>query len=127
MYGACIVMEEPRRAISVGCKGFPEDYKGKKKKYGNIIIDGYSIFMYSYNNFFLTNIECCAESNAIVNAFRHRADLTNCILYTTDLPCNKCAKMIVQTGIKTVVHGGKGSEMQEEAKKIFYWAKVAIL
>ena len=73
------------------------------------------------------NTECCAEHNAIVSAFRYHADLTNCILYTTAPPCHKCAQMIVQSGIKTVVYG-KGSEtMSEQSDEIFYWAKVATL
>jgi deoxycytidylate deaminase len=68
---------------------------------------------------------CCAEFNTIVSAFRYHADLTRCILYTTGIPCARCATKIVQSGLKTVVHG-KG-EMEEEAKKIFYWGKVATL
>ena len=71
----------------------------------------------------------------IVSAFRYRADLTNSILYTTAYPCNKCAQMIVQSGIKTVVHGekkegegdAKDSSEEVSAEEIFYWAKVATL
>ena len=80
-----------------------------------------------------------------MSAFRYHADLTNCILYTTAPPCHKRAQMIVQSGIKTVVHGKKqrevesrggaegGSEENDEedeevsAEEIFYWAKVATL
>ena len=60
--------------------------------------------------------ECCAEHNAIVSAFRYHADLTNCILYTTAPPCHKCARMIVQSGIKTVVYG-KNAENQGGAEE----------
>ena len=80
-----------------------------------------------------------------MSAFRYHADLTNCILYTTAPPCHKCAQMIVQSGIKTVVYGnaknqggaeggrGEGDEEDESfsekvsAKEIFYWANVATL
>ena len=78
--------------------------------------------------------ECCAEFNAIVSAFRYHADLTSATLYTTGVPCSRCATKIVQSGIKTVVYGGKISidsteveQMEPEAKKIFYWGKVATL
>ena len=50
---------------------------------------------------------CCAEFNAIVSAFRYHADLTSATLYTTGVPCPRCATKIVQSGIKTVVYGGK--------------------
>ena len=62
----------------------------------------------------LLHTECCAEHNAIVSAFRYHADLTNCILYTTVLPCHKCAQMIVQSGIKTVVYGKKEKEAESQ-------------
>ena len=79
----------------------------------------------------LTNIlitECCAESNAIVSAFRYHANLTNSILYTTSPPCSKCAQMIVQSGMRTVVYGNKREiSMEKEATEIFYLAKVATL
>lgn len=41
-----------------------------------------------------------AEQNAILFA---RRDLADCALYVTHVPCARCAAMVVQTGIKTVV------------------------
>ena len=32
--GACIVLQEPRRAISVGYNGRPDSYKGTRDDYG---------------------------------------------------------------------------------------------
>ena len=32
--GACVVLQEPRRAISVGYNGRPDSYKGTKDDYG---------------------------------------------------------------------------------------------
>jgi deoxycytidylate deaminase len=60
-----------------------------------------------------------------VSAFRYHADLTSATLYTTGIPCPRCATTIVQSGIKTVVYGR--GDMESEAVKIFYWAKVATL
>ena len=69
--------------------------------------------------------DICAESDAIMSALRQHADLTNCLLYTTTPPCNKCAQMIVQSGIKTVVYDGEKSamKMKEAAKKMNEAAK----
>ena len=57
-----------------------------------------------------------------MSAFRYHADLTNCALYTTGVPCAKCAQMIVQSGIKTVVYGGK-NERKKSANKMEKAAK----
>lgn len=47
-----------------------------------------------------------AELNAILNS--NRADLRDCTLYTYPLmPCNECAKAIIQSGISTVISVAK--------------------
>ena len=51
-----------------------------------------------------------------MSAFRYHADLTNCILYTTAPPCHKCAQMIVQSGIMTVVYGKKQREVESQGR-----------
>lgn len=45
---------------------------------------------------------CHAEFNAIIN--KYTANLKNCTLYTTLAPCNQCAKIIVQNGLKKVYY-----------------------
>jgi dCMP deaminase len=49
---------------------------------------------------------CHAEMNAILN--KNSADVENCSIYVALFPCNECAKMIIQSGIKesgkTVCH-----------------------
>lgn len=75
--------------------------------------------------------EFCAESSAIVGAFRHHADLTSSILYTTGKPCPKCAKMIIQSGIKVVICGKyqqkeKKSEKEKSSVDILNRAKIAV-
>ena len=42
-----------------------------------------------------------AEVNSIIFAKR---DLDECILYCTHAPCNECLKLIMQSGIKTVIY-----------------------
>lgn len=43
-----------------------------------------------------------AEANAILNAIQ--GNLNDCSLYTTLSPCNECAKLIIQKGIKKVYY-----------------------
>ena len=45
---------------------------------------------------------CHAEMNAIMN--KNSADVKNCTIYVTLFPCNECAKLIIQAGIKEVVY-----------------------
>lgn len=40
--------------------------------------------------------------NAIMN--KNAADLKDCTLYVALFPCNECAKLIIQAGIKKVVY-----------------------
>jgi len=64
--------------------------------------------------------------NAIVN--KNSADVKNCTIYVSLFPCNECAKIIIQSGIKEVVymsdkHAKKAKT--EAAKKMFEAAGVS--
>ena len=43
---------------------------------------------------------CHAEMNAILN--KNSATVDGCKLYVALFPCNECAKLIIQSGIKQV-------------------------
>ncbi|KAK1886113.1 Deoxycytidylate deaminase [Dissostichus eleginoides] len=45
---------------------------------------------------------CHAELNAIMN--KNSADVKGCSMYVALFPCNECAKLIIQAGIKEVVY-----------------------
>lgn len=45
---------------------------------------------------------CHAEMNAILN--KNSMDVQNCSIYVALFPCNECAKIIIQSGIKEVVY-----------------------
>lgn len=45
---------------------------------------------------------CHAEVNAILN--KNAVDLRNCSIYVGLFPCNECAKVIIQSGIKEVIY-----------------------
>ena len=45
---------------------------------------------------------CHAEMNAILN--KNSADVERCSIYVALFPCNECAKMIIQSGIKEVIY-----------------------
>lgn len=45
---------------------------------------------------------CHAEMNAVLN--KNCMDAQNCTIYVALFPCNECAKIIIQSGIKEVVY-----------------------
>lgn len=47
---------------------------------------------------------CHAELNAIVDAMRARQLVTGCTMYVTRIPCDQCARLIIQSGIKRVYY-----------------------
>jgi dCMP deaminase len=65
-----------------------------------------------------------AELNSIVNAARNGVSTKGCSIYTTsDVPCNDCAKAIINAGIKNVFcvkNGGPRSDKwkEQEARSI---------
>ena len=51
--------------------------------------------------YYLFDIVCHAEMNAIINAIPNKVsnDLSDCTLYVGLHPCNECTKLIIQSGI----------------------------
>ena len=52
--------------------------------------------------------------NAIMN--KNSADLKGCILYVALFPCNECAKLIIQSGIKEVIYMSDKHKEKPETK-----------
>ncbi len=90
--GACIV-NRSKRIIGIGYNGFPIGCSDEELPWGR---EGELLqTKYPY--------VCHAEMNAITNA-SNKADLDGATLYVSLFPCNECAKLIVQVGIKEVVY-----------------------
>lgn len=88
--GACIVNKENKivgtgyNGWPIGCPndGLPWEREGRyhKTKYAYVVH---------------------AEANAILNSTR---ELKGCRIYTYLFPCNECAKLIIQSGIKEIIY-----------------------
>ncbi len=89
--GACIVNSQ-NRIVSLGYNGLPNGCPDEMcpwdKRVGSLEETKYAYVAH-------------AELNAILN---NKSDLEDCILYVTLFPCNECAKVIIQSGIKEVVY-----------------------
>ncbi|KAK1341744.1 hypothetical protein QTO34_016493 [Cnephaeus nilssonii] len=69
---------------------------------------------------------CHAELNAIMN--KNSADVKGCTIYVALFPCNECAKLIIQAGIKEVIFMSDKYHDSEEttaARLMFDMAGVA--
>ncbi|RWS17070.1 centrosomal protein of 44 kDa-like isoform X2 [Dinothrombium tinctorium] len=90
--GACIVNPQ-KKIVGIGYNGMPigcsDDLLPWSRTADNILDTKYPYV-------------CHAEMNAILN--KNSADVLNCTLYTSLFPCNECAKLIIQSGIKNVVY-----------------------
>lgn len=65
-------------------------------------------------------VVCHAEINAVLN--KNSSDVKDCTIYVALFPCNECAKVIIQSGIKTVIYMSDKNAHKVEtiaAKKMF--------
>ena len=79
--GACIVNDD-KQVLSLGFNGFPRGVNDSDERYNDR----------STKHLFV----CHAERNALDNA-PHSVE--GCTMYVPLLPCNECAKSIIQNGI----------------------------
>ena len=91
--GACIVGSD-NRILSIGYNGcpngfdddeFPWDREGKP-------LDTKYLYV------------CHAEMNSVLNYRGNRKELESARIYVDLFPCNECAKIIIQAGIKEVIY-----------------------
>ena len=88
--GACIVNED-NKIVGIGYNGFPIGIKDTEYSWdnkGDFLDTKYPYVVH-------------AEANAILNS---TTNLKNCRIYVTLFPCNECAKLIIQSGIKEVIY-----------------------
>ena len=91
--GACIV-DSSNRILSIGYNGTPNGFDDDKFPWNR---EGDNLdTKYPY--------VCHAELNAIINYNGSRMNLRNSKIYVLLFPCNECAKMIIQSGIKEVIY-----------------------
>ena len=113
--GACIVNQN-KKIVGIGYNGFPfgcDDNEFPWDNKGDMLDTKYPYVVH-------------AEPNAILNS---NSNTQGCTLYVTLFPCNECAKLIIQSGIKEIVYmddkycgtdGNVASKRMLDAAKIKY-------
>lgn len=109
--GACIVSDD-NRILSIGYNGAPNGFSDDKFPWGR---EGENLeTKYPY--------VCHAELNAVLNFRGTKKDLENAKIYVDLFPCNECAKIIIQSGIKQVIYLSdkyKDAENNIASRKLF--------
>ena len=111
--GACIVNKK-NRIIGIGYNGLPVGLNDDEFPWSNK--GEYLDTKYPY--------VVHAEPNAILNSIEKLDDAT---IYVTLFPCNECAKLIIQSGIKEIVYLSDkydNAEFDIASKKMLDAAKV---
>ncbi|MFA7076639.1 MAG: dCMP deaminase family protein [Candidatus Izemoplasmatales bacterium] len=111
--GACIVNQK-NRIVGIGYNGFPigcndDDLPWEKGK--DFLKSKYAYVVH-------------AEPNAILNS---SVDLDGSRMYVTLFPCNECAKLIIQSGIKEVIYLDDkyaNDPIYEASRKLFNMANI---
>ena len=111
--GACIVNKN-KKIVGIGYNGLPfgcDDAVFPWDRNGDFLNTKYPYVVH-------------AEPNAILNSNSQTQD---CTLYVSLFPCNECAKLIIQSGIKEVVYMSdkyNGTESDIASKRMLYSAGV---
>jgi len=90
--GACIINED-KKIVGIGYNGMPIGCGDSQLPWGKSS-DNQLENKYMY--------VCHAEMNAIMN--KNSASVAGCTIYASLFPCNECAKMIIQSGIRSVIY-----------------------
>ena len=91
--GACIVGDD-NRILSIGYNGTPNGFDDKYFPWDREGEPLNTKYLYV----------CHAEMNAIINYRGSRKELEGAKVYVDLFPCNECAKIIIQSGIKEVIY-----------------------
>ena len=91
--GACIVGDD-NRILSIGYNGTPNGFDDKCFPWDREGEPLNTKYLYV----------CHAEMNAIINYRGSRKELEGAKVYVDLFPCNECAKIIIQAGIKEVIY-----------------------
>ena len=96
-----VIVNKHNHIVGLGYNGFPKGVNDHQRRYEDKPTK-YSMVVH-------------AEANAILNATQ---SLHGCTLYVAPLPpCNECAKLIIQSGIKHVISYEPKSEVWAESFK----------
>ena len=90
----CVVVAEDREIRSTGFNGFPRGIEDDEER----LLDREQKYP----------LICHAEENAIMHAARIGVSLKGSTAYVTWPPCSRCARSLIQSGIKEIIYPTPG-------------------
>ena len=90
----CVVVGEDREIRSTGFNGFPRGIRDDEER----LLDREQKYP----------LICHAEENAIMHAARIGVSLKGSTAYVTWPPCSRCARSLIQSGIKEIIYPTPG-------------------
>ncbi|XP_076030134.1 uncharacterized protein LOC143018557 isoform X2 [Oratosquilla oratoria] len=112
-----IITNKENKVVGIGYNGMPVDCSDDLLPWGRSAPNKFDTkYMYV----------CHAEMNAIMN--KNCADVSGCTMYVALFPCNECAKLIIQSGIKCVNYfSNKHKETDSVKASMFLLEKAGVL
>ena len=101
-----VIVDDRNICIGLGYNGFPRGIEDSEERLNNRPIK----YKYSVH----------AEINAVLNS---NQSVQGCTIYTTLFPCENCAKLLIQAGIKKVVAIGVFGDLFYRWKESFKISK----
>lgn len=112
----CVVVSEDKVVVSTGYNGIPRGVEDHDYR-----LERPTKYLWTSH----------AEENAVAQAARVGARLSGGTVYTTNVPCSRCARMLIQAGITTVYAMNNNTKMLLEefdvAQKMFTEAGVTLV
>ena len=112
--GACVVNDE-NKIVSIGYKGMPQSIDADALPWtcSPDLNDPNSL---SSKHWFV----CHAAMNAVLN--KNQENVVGCRMYCTHLPCNECAKIVIQAGIRRIIYANDPLEhcIKAQAARILF-------
>lgn len=99
VHGACLVSSD-HRLLSIGYNGPLRNCEFEQKD----LIERPSKYFLMIH----------AEENCLINYHGSFSDLNNATIYITGEPCHRCLRMILQKGIRRIVHGPVNSKCVDD-------------
>ncbi|CAL1526836.1 unnamed protein product, partial [Lymnaea stagnalis] len=115
--GACIVNQD-NKVVGIGYNGMPIGCNDDNMPWNKAEDDSRDKWLESKSPYV-----CHAELNAVLN--KNLADIKGCIIYVALFPCNMCAQIIIQSGIKEVVYYSDKYHNEAKFKASRYLLKTA--
>ena len=105
--GACVVNDD-NKIVSIGYKGLPQNFGPDEISTDDPELDSQHWYV------------CHAAMNAVLN--KNQENVHGCRMYCTHLPCNECAKIIIQSGIRRIVYANEPPTdcVKAQAAKILF-------